>query len=247
MIVFEKTVNPKKLSNKLILKFGFTSLTFFFSLLFISSCQKDEEILALKKIILTDIAYGNHPLQKLDIYLPAGRSVDTPVMFCIHGGSWTGGDKVDLASIADYFSSRGIATVNLNYRLTNDSTNYVQLNEDINSAIQFIRSSVKDHYLSNNKFVVFGQSSGAQLGLLHEFQNNSSGLIKAVVSLAGPCDLTNPYYSQSLMTSGIQSYTGVDSSGVDLIWKNSSPVCFLSKNSPPVYLLYVTQGDYVDL
>jgi acetyl esterase/lipase len=82
--------------NKL---FIFTSL-----ILLLASCKKTDSgsgITIAAKTML-DVAYGTDPLQKMDIYLPANRSVtSTKVIVLIHGGAWTSGDKVDFNSAVD--------------------------------------------------------------------------------------------------------------------------------------------------
>ena len=65
----------------------------------LSSYTKDEkaENLSLQAETKMDLAYGNDALQKMDVYLPAGRSADsTRVIVMIHGGAWAEGDKTVL-------------------------------------------------------------------------------------------------------------------------------------------------------
>src|SRR5678815_363156 len=49
-----------------------------------------------------NVAYGTDPLQKIDIYLPAGRTTaTTKVIIMIHGGAWISGDKAELNAYVD--------------------------------------------------------------------------------------------------------------------------------------------------
>lgn len=211
------------------------------------SCKKDKEITPLKNIYLYDVEYGNDIYQRMDINLPAGRSSNTPVLFFIHGGSWIAGDKSDMTNLADFFFSKGFATVNLNYRLANDSVHYNILNEDITSAINFIRSRQSEYYISDDKFALFGHSAGAHLALISAYKNNSQGLIKAVVSLAGPTKLSNPFYSLSNILAGIEAYTGTNDSISPNIYKEFSPLYNVSVNTPPTYIIHGTNDLYVDV
>lgn len=71
-------------------------------LIFAVSCTKDDSgsggggtTTVAAKTMLNE-PYGTDPLQKMDIYLPANRSVtSTKVLILIHGGGWTQGDKID--------------------------------------------------------------------------------------------------------------------------------------------------------
>ncbi len=67
-------------------------------LLFLASCTKNDsgtggtDPIAAKTIL--NVSYGTDPLQKMDIYLPANRTVTaTRAIILIHGGGWTQGDK----------------------------------------------------------------------------------------------------------------------------------------------------------
>lgn len=40
-----------------------------------------------------DIAYGPHPKQRFDVYLPAQVKAGAPILFMVHGGGWRIGDK----------------------------------------------------------------------------------------------------------------------------------------------------------
>ncbi len=70
-------------------------------ILFISllvSCKKDDAVVSTQVAASTmmDVSYGTDAAQKMDVYLPANRSVTTTkLMILIHGGSWVGGDKTD--------------------------------------------------------------------------------------------------------------------------------------------------------
>ena len=46
-----------------------------------------------------DVAYGPHPRQRMDIYVPSdGGSAPKPVVFFIYGGSWANGAKETIPS-----------------------------------------------------------------------------------------------------------------------------------------------------
>ena len=53
-----------------------------------------------------DLAYGEHPKQKLDIYLPETGEGPFPTIVYIHGGAFIGGDKRDYQML---YVSDGIA------------------------------------------------------------------------------------------------------------------------------------------
>lgn len=62
-----------------------------------------------------DVAYGDHPMEKLDLFRAKGRS-QAMLMF-IHGGYWRGLDKKDHSFVAREFVERGITVALINYAL----------------------------------------------------------------------------------------------------------------------------------
>src|SRR5437868_535690 len=44
---------------------------------------------------VTDLAYGDHPRQRLDVYAPEKRPASAPVLVWVHGGGFLRGDKGD--------------------------------------------------------------------------------------------------------------------------------------------------------
>ena len=92
-----------------------------------------------------NVAYGNDPMQKMDIYLPKGRSTGaTPFIVLIHGGAWVMGDKADFNANIDTIKRRQprYAIFNLNYRLASLPNNnpFPAQENDVKAAIEFINS-----------------------------------------------------------------------------------------------------------
>ena len=63
-----------------------------------------------------DVAYGSHPGETLDVFLPAGHG-PKPVHVFIHGGYWHRLDKVDFSFVARAFLPAGVVVVVINYAL----------------------------------------------------------------------------------------------------------------------------------
>ncbi|MFN0315809.1 MAG: alpha/beta hydrolase [Burkholderiales bacterium] len=62
-----------------------------------------------------DVAYGPHPMEKMDIFRAEGRS--QALLMFIHGGYWRGLDKKDHSFVAREFAKRGITVAVINYAL----------------------------------------------------------------------------------------------------------------------------------
>ncbi len=88
-------------------------MKYFLPVLFLSfllvSCQKDTDNPnpVTEAVTQLNVAYGTDPQQKMDIYLPAGRTTaTTKVMIMIHGGGWTQGDKSEFTTYVDTLKKR---------------------------------------------------------------------------------------------------------------------------------------------
>jgi arylformamidase len=62
-----------------------------------------------------DMGYGPHPMERLDLFLPAGRPHGT--LMYIHGGYWRSLDKSDASHVAPAFTAAGYAVAVVNYAL----------------------------------------------------------------------------------------------------------------------------------
>ncbi|MEO9209569.1 MAG: alpha/beta hydrolase [Ginsengibacter sp.] len=177
-----------------------------FALIFVS-CSKDNiepTINPAKEI--KNLAYGNDPMQKMDVYFPVNYSSQTPVVFLIHGGGFIAGTKEDFNMQAQLFLDEGFVTVNLSHRLI-DSTGLLSLPpqhlesiikvkdevDDVNSAVKKYQSMASTWGTGTSKMYMAGHSAGATLSMLYvQGDYNIDGHIKASGNWAGLTDLSIP-------------------------------------------------------
>src|ERR1700722_1794929 len=73
----------------------------------------------------TDISYGNHERNALDVYVLDGIATAPPVVLFVHGGAFVSGHRNRTQQIYSnvlyYLAREGIAGINLGYRLANDA------------------------------------------------------------------------------------------------------------------------------
>src|SRR3954454_2330334 len=142
-----------------------------------------------------DVAYGKDSLQRMDIYLPAGRTSNvTKSLILIHGGGWNSGDKSNFAVYIDSFKHRlpDYAIFNINYRLVSSNHIFPVQENDVKAAVNFITTHAEEFEINKNKLVLVGASAGAHLALLQAYKNTEPK-IKAVVDFFGPTDLITMY------------------------------------------------------
>ena len=138
--------------------------------------------------VTRDLAYGDHPRQRLDVYAPPDAT-NAPVVVFVHGGSWATGDKAGYSWAGRALASRGYLTIVPNYRLVPDGI-YPAMAEDAAAAIAWAHANAARLGGDPKRLAVAGHSAGAYNALMAAYaaEFGVSGLVRAVVSLAGPAD-----------------------------------------------------------
>lgn len=191
-----------------------------------------------------NVTYGSDASQKMDIYLPEGRtSSSTKVVVLIHGGAWSSGDKSDLNVYVDTLKKRlpDYAIININHRLSNGTTIFFPSQEnDIKAAIEFIAGKSAEYNISQ-KFVLLGVSSGAHLALLQGYKYASPVKVKAIVDFFGPTDMTDLYNNPAsplIPASTIALIVGATPTTNPTLYQESSPINYVTAQSPPTIILH---------
>lgn len=221
-----------------------TSLLFSVIVLVFISCQKENKNPSSQDIpeqTITNVSYGSDAAQKMDIYLPAGRTSDTTKMFVlIHGGAWIEGDKSDFNSYVPILKQRlpGYAIANINYRLASVAANHFPAQEnDMKSALNFLVQKSSEYRISQ-KFVLLGASAGAHMALLQAYKY-STPKIRTVVNFFGPTDMVSLYNSSDPT---IQNIFQILLDGTPVtnpsLYEQSGPVNFVDAQDPPTIIFH---------
>ena len=112
--------------------------------------------------IIYDVAYGEHPRQKLDLYLPDGEGF--PIMTYIHGGGIEGGRKEEMHEVAQKVAAAGIGFVSVEYRLYPDAR-YPEFVEDAAAAVAWVKTHAAQ-YGGGDTLYVGGSSAGGYLSMM---------------------------------------------------------------------------------
>ena len=230
----------------------FSGLLFFF-IIVLGSCQRDVGDIANKAEAKTylDVAYGSDVQQKIDVYLPEGRSTDsTRLILLVHGGAWAEGDKADFTPYVSELQQRfpGWAIANMNYRLANATANHFPTQEnDMKAAVEFLVQKTSEYKISQ-KFILLGASAGAHLSLLQAYKQ-ANPRIRAVVDFFGPADMADMYLSATtpIAQFGFQILMGGTPSSNPSLYQSSSPINFVSAQSPPTIILHGDMDDIVPI
>lgn len=111
-----------------------------------------------------DVAYGSHPKQRMDIYVPAGAT-NAPVIFMVHGGAWAIGSKSSSRVVDNkvaYWLPKGYIFISVDNRLLPEADPLVQA-QDVAMALAAAQQKVRSLGGDPRRFVLMGHSAGAYL------------------------------------------------------------------------------------
>lgn len=196
---------------------------------------------------MMDISYSTDPQNKMDVYLPAGRTTDsTKVIILIHGGAWSGGDKSEMTTLVSSIQAAWpqVAIININYRLANGtSIIHTQISADLVAAVDYITAQGAEWNISDDMGMI-GASAGAHLALLYGYQLNTGGQVKVIANMFGPSYFADyEYYNSFNIFLGgnvkdiYKKYTGEFWNPT--LYQSLSPYHLLT-SSPTTYLPTIT-------
>ena len=145
-----------------------------------------------------DLAFGENPKQRLDVYLPEGEVSGAPVFLFLHGGGFREGDRAHYGGVAAGFLAEGIITAVASYRLTSDGFHYPAQSEDTRNAIRWLHENIDRYGGDPAALYVGGHSAGAILsadaGVDRRWMVEAgipAGALRGIAPISGPYDLRN--------------------------------------------------------
>ncbi|MDO5510193.1 MAG: alpha/beta hydrolase [Weeksellaceae bacterium] len=222
--------------------------------LYMYACQVDDVPVVvqdpdLPALNLSNVSYGAQPRHVMDVYLPANRlSAATPVVVLIHGGSWTAGDKADMAGFVPYFQENfpEYAVVNMNYVLaTNTSPALPNQVNDVEAVLNYIDEQAAEWQVQPS-YVLLGVSAGAHLAMHYSYSRQPNN-VAAVVNFVGPNDFLDPNFQNNPLFQymlGALVDPGAIPAGMNSA-SYASPVSYVDAASPPTLAFYGTLDNLV--
>jgi len=186
-----------------------------------------------------DIAYGDNPRQRLDIYVPDRLAKPAPVIVFYHGGAWRGGDKADYLFVGQAFAENGFIAVMAEYRLFPE-VSFPGFMEDAAGALRFVHDHIGAYGGDPAKLFVAGHSAGGYIAVMlaanPDYLRKAGGdphWIRGVIGIAGPYDFlpfTDPPVRE-IFSKAEESAT--------------QPVYFMNRKLPPMLLATGDADDVV--
>ncbi len=131
------------------------------------------------KPTLAEVPYGDHERHVLDFW-KAESTEPTPLVFVIHGGGWTGGDKDRVSRFVDVkrVLAAGISAVAINYRYVSQAPAagieppVKAPLHDAARALQFVRNKASEWNIDKTRVGATGGSAGACSSLWLAFHDD---------------------------------------------------------------------------
>ena len=211
--------------------------------------------------VYENIRYGEAERELVTVYVPKSapdREENGCILF-IHGGSWTGGEKEDMAPLCKKLAMKGYITATMSYSLCGNpegTTVYTMLDE-ITGCIAAIKDFSDEKELNVTKMATSGYSAGGHISMLYSYSRPEESPVELVFTAnrVGPSDLTyeawaDASYHLTSMLTGVPITDEMKENGeADRLAEEISPVCYVDENTMPSLFAYagndpiVTKGN----
>lgn len=183
---------------------------------------------------------------RADLYISPNASKPTPILINIHGGGWRSGVKETQGGFNSFFKA-GFAVANMEYRLSGQATAPAAV-EDTRCMLIYLIINAKALNIDPNKIIIMGGSAGGHLALMggllandHRFDTNCPGVenvkVAAIIDKYGIADVWDWTYGPEHKSSSPKLWLGDKVNDENFI-KSVSPISYLTKNSPPIFIVH---------
>jgi len=194
-----------------------------------------------------EYAQANGAALFLDANIPGG-SGPFPAAIIVHGGGWVRGDRgVDVGPLFAPLSRAGIAWFSIDYRLSNDISQFGAAIEDVENAIRFVKAHAKEYRIDPDRVALIGESAGGQLAAMAALAPAPGTQVMAVVALYAPTDLVKLAKTSQFVPKQIRdSLAGTPFEQFLLARLGQlSPIDNIRPGAPPFLLIHGTEDTLV--
>jgi acetyl esterase/lipase len=195
---------------------------------------------------------------RLDMLRPKEPSATAlPLVVFIHGGGWSGGDKVDgIYSLIPLVATGNYVGVSVNYRLSQDAIWPAQI-YDCKAAIRWLRTNAQKYGIDPERIGVWGMSAGGHLVNLlgttadvKELEGDMgspgpSTRVSCVVDFCGPTDFRTIEPEEKSVKPLLWQLLGGTVAEKPDAAKSASPMAHVNKDCPPFLIVHGTRDKLV--
>jgi triacylglycerol lipase len=196
-----------------------------------------------------DIAYGNDPSHRLDVFVPTPKPDKAPMIVYVHGGGFIGGERSPVRgliydNVPKFFARHGMIGINMTYRLA-PRGKWPQAAEDVGAAVAWLRANAARLGGDPDKIVLMGQSAGSTHIATWGFDKSVHGAngprvagLMVLSSIFAPHDAE--YYDELPAEKHRTAYFGEDATR----WPAMNSVNHVSPGHPPVLICVAELDPY---
>jgi len=138
-----------------------------------------------------NVAYGPHPKQKVDLWLPKGAGGKVPLLVYIHGGGWSGGAMCDaiIGPKIEALLKKNVAVVCVGYRYLRETERGEGVPpvkgciDDVAAALRFLKARADAWGLDVSRLGLAGGSAGACSALILAYRDGNAFGVKALAPM----------------------------------------------------------------
>lgn len=181
--------------------------------------------------IAADVAYGEGPRRKLDVYAPKDLSnLRRPVIVFIYGGSWASGTREGYGFAGRALAAQGFVTFIPDYRLAPE-VYFPGFLQDCAAAVKWVRANAARYGGDPERIVLVGHSAGAynaaMLALDPQWLGADRKALRGFAGLSGPYDFLPLDGPVPVRTFG--KWPRLD---------ETQPIHYAAADAPPMLLLH---------
>jgi acetyl esterase/lipase len=198
-------------------------------------------------MVTKDIAYGELPRQKLDVYVPrmpkpnvVATQDKRPVVVFFYGGRWESGNRVDYKFVAEALTSQGFIAIIPDYRIYPEVL-FPGFMADPASAAKWAKQHAAEYGGDPQRIFLVGHSAGAHIAVMLSLNNEYlavQGLKPA--DFRGTIGMAGAYDFLPLKKERMKIIFGPEQDR----WK-SQPINFVTGSNSPMLLVVGKQDTLV--
>ncbi|MBX9575479.1 MAG: alpha/beta hydrolase [Caulobacteraceae bacterium] len=180
--------------------------------------------------VARDLAYGDDPRQRFDLYAPGDAAGPLPTLVFFYGGGWDSGSRAHYGWAAQALAAQGFLVALPDYRIV-PQVRFPAFIEDAAAATARVADIARDHGGDPGRLGVLGHSAGAHLAMMITLDRrymaavDRSDLIRAAAGLAGPYEFLPFNVPASVNAFGRAPDPTL-----------TQPVTFARADAPPIWL-----------
>jgi acetyl esterase/lipase len=188
--------------------------------------------------IRAGVAYGDHPRQAFDVFLPRTGTLRPAVLF-VHGGAFVDGHRNRspeiYANVLYCLARHGVVGVNIGYRLAADAR-YPEASRDVGAVVSWVRAHASELGVDPARIFLMGHSAGAAHVGTYAYDRRRhpadgpglAGVIVVSGRVRADTSSENPNARK------VEAYYGSDAA----FHEEASPVSHVGPASPPTFVAW---------